>query len=580
MANPKHLKILRKGIAKWNSMREQSPSVIPDLSGADLRGALLIGPKLINLAGTNLRGADLCRANLAGLLRGADLTGADLREANLGVDFCGANLTGADLSGANLSGMDLNSANLTGAKLTGAKLNAANLSNVNLTAADLRLADLTGANLSGKANLSNANFAEANLRLADLTEANLSGANLRNANLTGAKVRLADLSKADLIGTNLRLADLTEANLRLVDLTEADLGEANLSNANLTGANLWLADVTRSDLTGADLTKANLLDTKGHQNRTLKAITDKKEFYVPSGVETESSAGRHTSIAIERILCPVDFSEASVVAYRYAQSIACRYRARLILQHVVEFWRHQSCYCQVETLISNTRDQLRQFADKYGGVQPECVVEESAAADESILSLARTRAVSLIVMGTHGCRGFDHLVLGSVTERVLRHAPCPVLAIHEQRPDESANSPAADPVQVRQILCCVDFSAYSQRALDHALSVAEAYGAEVTVLHVLDNISAESPDVEKETNATLGKLRKLIAPSAAVSTKIHMDVRLGEAYREILRFAAERRSDLIVTGVRGRNSLDLGVFGSTTYRLIQHYPGSVLTVPI
>ncbi len=144
----------------------------------------------------------------------------------------------------------------------------------------------------------------------------------------------------------------------------------------------------------------------------------------------ESALSGETGTTIERILCPVDFSEVSAKAYRHAQSIACQYHAELILQHVVEFWQHQSGYCQVESLISDRKDQLRHFADRYGGVEPECVVEESAAADEPILSLARARAVSLIAMGAHGTRGFDHLVLGSVTERVLRHAPCPVLAIH------------------------------------------------------------------------------------------------------------------------------------------------------
>ena len=299
-----------------------------------------------------------------------------------------------------------------------------------------------------------------------------------------------------------------------------------------------------------------------------------------STAKTESVIGGEADIAIERILCPVDFSEVSVTAYRYAHSISSRYHAKLILQHVVEFWRHQSCYCQVETLISDTKDQLQRFADKPGGVQPECIVEESAAALEPILSLARARAVSLIVMGTHGRRGFDHLVLGSVTERVLRHAPCPVLAIHGKHPDESGNSPAADSVRVRRILCCVDFSAHSQRALNHALSVARAYGAQVSVLHVLDNISAESPDLGEEMNASRDKLQNLVGPSAVSSTKIHLEVRQGEAYREILKFAAEKQSDLIVTGVRERKSLDLAVFGSTTYRVIQLHLGPVLTVPI
>jgi len=308
---------------------------------------------------------------------------------------------------------------------------------------------------------------------------------------------------------------------------------------------------------------------------------------VPSITESEPVLGGGTAVRVERILCPVDFSDVSAEAYRYAQSIACHYSAKLVLQHIVELWQHPSCYYQTEleyyeqfreTLVSNAQDQLRQFVDLCGGVQPECVVEESMAAD-AILCLSRARAISLIVMGTHGRRGFDHLMLGSVTERVLRHAPCPVLAVPAKRPDRSGESPAAESIGVRRILCCVDFSQHSQRAFQHAVSVAGAYGADLTILHVLENTS-DSAEVVKETDAAMDKLQQWVAPSALDPARVHLEVRLGKAYREILNSAAEKQSDLIVTGVRGRNSLDLAVFGSTTYRVIQLHPGPVLTVPI
>ena len=301
--------------------------------------------------------------------------------------------------------------------------------------------------------------------------------------------------------------------------------------------------------------------------------------------ETASASGGGTAIRIERVLCPIDFSEVSGKAYRYAQSIARHYRTKLILEHVVELWQHPEGDFAVKpeyydefraALMSNAKAQLQELADVSGAVEPECVVEEGTAAD-TILCLARTRAASLIVMGTHGRRGFDHLMLGSVTERVLRNARCPVLAVPGKRPDETGKSAGAD--YIRRILSCVDFSVDSRRALDHAISVASAYCADLTVLHVLDNIS-ESADVGKETNACLGKLQKLVPSWALDPARVHLEVRLGKPYREILDLAAQAQSDLIVTGVRGRNSLDLAVYGSTTYRVIQLHPGPVLTVPI
>ncbi len=133
-------------------------------------------------------------------------------------------------------------------------------------------------------------------------------------------------------------------------------------------------------------------------------------------------------------------------------------------------------------------------------------------AADAILFLAETRAISLIVMGTHGRRGFDRLMMGSVTERVLRHASCPVLAARPAAPGSNYPGAPDEPVPIRRILCCVDFSAHSRRALEYALSAADTYSADVTVLHVLDPVS-QSADVAQETDAAMANLAKLLPPA-------------------------------------------------------------------
>ena len=91
------------------------------------------------------------------------------------------------------------------------------------------------------------------------------------------------------------------------------------------------------------------------------------------------------------------------------------------------------------------------------GIQPECSVHDGVAA-ELILDFAEAQAVNLIVMGTHGLRGIDHLTLGSVTEKVLRKAHCPVLAV--RKPAHDLVTPAGEPdlIQLHRILYCTDFS--------------------------------------------------------------------------------------------------------------------------
>src|SRR5580693_4392702 len=164
---------------------------------------------------------------------------------------------------------------------------------------------------------------------------------------------------------------------------------------------------------------------------------------------------------IRRILCLTDFSEFSDIAFRYAVSIANHYRGTLFVKH---------------------------HADSE--IRPEPVVDQGIAAD-CILALAEAQNVDLIVMGTHGRRGFDRLMVGSVTERVLRKASCPVLAVHRPSYD-FLNSRESDPAHLNRILFCTDFSDNSLRALSPALSLTAEYNAELTLLHVLQDVPGAS----------------------------------------------------------------------------------------
>jgi len=179
-------------------------------------------------------------------------------------------------------------------------------------------------------------------------------------------------------------------------------------------------------------------------------------------------------------------------------------------------------------------------------------------------------------MGTHGRRGFDRLMLGSVTEKVLRAAHCPVLAVRNPSRTFVASATARDAIKLRRILFCTDFSDYSNRALDYALSLAAEYNSELTFVHVLEDIP-KSTRVEETAKAN-EDLDKLIPAQAKKSYRIATTVRIGRAYKEIIQLACEKDADLVIMAVRGHNALDLAVFGSTTYRVIQLGTCPVLAV--
>jgi nucleotide-binding universal stress UspA family protein len=286
----------------------------------------------------------------------------------------------------------------------------------------------------------------------------------------------------------------------------------------------------------------------------------------------------------KRILCPVDFSDFSVAAYHYALSLAEHYKTSVVVLHAVELRRYPYAdyaaaagdfarFC--EALCEGGKVKLGEFLKHHArpGIEAQGIVEQGNASD-LILSYAKTHDVELIVMGTHGRRGLDRLVLGSTTDRVMRRASCPVLVVS----DASHNAMTTGPEgrhRLRRILYCTDFSNNSERALGYAISAAEEYDAELTMLHV-----AEGPLARVEASALIAtrteQLGKLVPGKTGL--KVKTVVKFGKPYEEIVQLARDSETSMIAMTARGGDALDRAVFGSTTYRVIQLGPCPVLAV--
>ena len=295
------------------------------------------------------------------------------------------------------------------------------------------------------------------------------------------------------------------------------------------------------------------------------------------------------TLKIKLILCPIDFSEFSVSAYQHALSVAEHYQAKLVAQHIAELWRHPSAdfaasaglyeeYSQA--LRESGKKQLQEFVENHphDEIQPELVVQIGVAAD-SILSFAQLQKADVIVMGTHGRRGFDRLMLGSVTDRVMRRAPCPVLAVGKPSHDSTAaDEERHHPRHLSRILFCTDFSENSERALNYAISATTEYDAELTLLHVLE--VSNPPKKDKAIAAAKEQLDRLVPSEGRKTLKIKTAVRIGKPYEQIIQLAVEAQIDMVAMAVHGRGALDLAVFGSTTYRVLQLGPCPVLVVHV
>jgi nucleotide-binding universal stress UspA family protein len=296
-------------------------------------------------------------------------------------------------------------------------------------------------------------------------------------------------------------------------------------------------------------------------------------------------------IALERILCPVDFSEFSAAAAAQAGALARHYGARLTFLHVAWVQVPPSSFGAApgpllldEAALQGLEDDLRTLARPRvdPSVAAEVQVIQGAAA-HGILVTAEEIAASLIVLGTHGRSGFERLMLGSTAEKVLRKAACPVLTV--PRAAGAAGPPHG---LFESIICATDFSEGSRAALPWALSLAGESKARLAVLHVLD--WPDMPGEGEPFAATLtsardewleqlrARLRDTVPAEARAALAVNDVLAIGAPYKEILRVAADRQADLIVLGVQGRGAVDLRLFGSTTSEVLRRAACPVLTV--
>lgn len=305
---------------------------------------------------------------------------------------------------------------------------------------------------------------------------------------------------------------------------------------------------------------------------------------------------------ITRILCPVDFSEVSQHALEQAARVAGWFEARLTVIHV---FNH--AFLPVpglampgygNDLTVSAHEQLRLRGDlervvepaRRAGVAVDLAIEPGAPTPR-ILAVARALPADLIVIGTHGASGFEHLMLGSVTEKVLRKATCPVLTVPPR-------ASGRDAVPFTHVLCAVDFSESSVAALGAALAIAQEADAQLTVLHVLDWPIEEVPPVavvnadpaapapafdlagyRRTLEADAARRLETLVPDAArdwCTPRTH--VAHGTPHVEVLKAAADMPADLIVLGVRGRHPIDVMLFGSTANQVVRQAACPVLTV--
>ena len=289
------------------------------------------------------------------------------------------------------------------------------------------------------------------------------------------------------------------------------------------------------------------------------------------------------------VLCPVDFSDASRGALRYAAAIAEHFCARLTVLTINDplleiaadtaygaTWLPQDSHGELRRFVEST------FAGRTLGVQELRSEVATGKPAPEILRVARERSCDLIVMSTHGLTGVRKLFFGSTTERVLRETSVPVLVTPST--DHGPKQIEEIARVVRRVLAPVDLTAASPRQVRIARGIAEAVNVPIVLAHVIEpvrfpaHIDMPLPSIEAERRGRAE--RELAELTSAIPPALRPEalVAYGDPAEEIAKIARDRRAGLVVMGLHA-SPLAGPRMGSVTYRLLCLSPTLVLAVP-
>jgi nucleotide-binding universal stress UspA family protein len=291
--------------------------------------------------------------------------------------------------------------------------------------------------------------------------------------------------------------------------------------------------------------------------------------------------------AVKNILCPVDLSSISRRAFEYAVALTRAFDGRVEVLEVVDTalpplppgpWPRFELTAEMRAAYTDELKKFAAFAREHA-VAMEIVVADGAVVPR-ILEAASSMPADVIVMGTHGRSGFDRFVVGSVTEKVLRKAPCPVLAVPPGCRDPRAGAP------FQTVLCAIDFAPASIAGLEYA-GLLTARGGRLILAHSVGwpfghhteemplPIDALRRSLESDAAARLHRASKHIKRT---DLPVEEHVSADKPYAHILRCAREQSADLIIMGLHSHASNELALLGSTTRHVIREAPCPVMTV--
>ncbi|RPI20234.1 MAG: universal stress protein [Acidobacteriales bacterium] len=295
-------------------------------------------------------------------------------------------------------------------------------------------------------------------------------------------------------------------------------------------------------------------------------------------------------VLLNRILCSTDFSDFSNHAIPYGIALAREFKAKLYVSHVIDL-SSAAIYGEAVFALEEQQSRMTTYAHKemtrlmgQESLDWEPLITVGNPANE-IARLAADKQIDLAIAASHGRSGLKRLILGSVTERLMRTLPCPLWVVRS--PEPGFVTSASEAIQLKRILVGCDFSPDSSLAFEYGLSLAQEFQAELHLAHVVEPPLYDDlikPSESRESfrqrlrDTVQEKLTSMVPEEARAWCNPVTALLAGQPDEELIKYGVVNGVDLIVLGVRGHSLVETLFVGSTTDRVLRRAPCPVLSV--
>ncbi len=278
---------------------------------------------------------------------------------------------------------------------------------------------------------------------------------------------------------------------------------------------------------------------------------------------------------LEKILVPTDFRGSADGALEMAISLAKIFDSEIILLHVLPAdWKEKTSTIDLNKIVIEQLALLREKINKRGVKSKQSIAVTGNLLDEIVRNAVKY-SVNLIMLGSGEKTEKDHFQLGSTTEKVMRKSSKPVWIVKRK----STATP-------EYIICPVDYSEPSKRALRNAIHLARGLKAELTVLTVLESLADQidgitvklEPESEKLKAEQEAQFEKFLSEFDFHGVKWTKNLLRGKPHLMILKAIRKEKNSLFVMGTNGRSGLNKFIMGSVTERVTRELPSSFITV--